>query len=162
MPALPVGSQPDTDDSAMQVMGCLPRAYVLDPARESGAQVAIRIREEPGSLAGIYAYRTLAERAALIDSFALRWMGQSTSGQSAAAQNNAATPASQRIQGFFIAGWQHASARMADGSMLLAVFEDKSAAGTMCLGRANIAALRASLPVLGNWCMDRLRLWRED
>ena len=142
-----VGVEAEPDNLAMQALGCLPRAYQLDLAREVGAQVAVRLHEDSGSLGAVYVYRTREERSAIIGQFAQRWADAS---------------AASRLEGFFLGDWKLASVRLPDGSRLSALFEEKVAVGSICLARANVAALKASRAVLGNWCMDRLRLWRDE
>lgn len=144
-PPQPVGVPAEPDDLAMQALGCLPRAFRLDPVREAGAQVAVRLQEEPGSLGAVYVYRTSEERRSIISQFAQRWADASVT---------------SRLEGSFLGVWKLASVRLPDGSLLSALFEDKAASGSICLARANVAALKASRSVLGNWCMDQLRVWR--
>jgi len=140
--ALPAPPQP------LQMMGCLDRDYPLGDIRVDGARRAVAIIEEPGSIAATFAFRTTRQRDALVAEWMKRWAPA------------AFTPS--KTMTLFIAGWTNASWRLPDGGTVHAMYPEKAASGLLCIVRANTAMLDAALPILNNWCMDTLDLWRNE
>ncbi len=135
-------------DGSELVMGCLERAYPLTRLSLKGAKRAVAIAEEPNSVAALFAYKTSAERDTLIGDWIRRWMAEGVT--------------LPQPMTFFITGHASSAWRLPDGSRVHALHPEKSEAGALCIVRADVNALRAALPVLNNWCMDRLGLWRKD
>lgn len=151
-PAPPVPPQGQTvtkpADGSELVMGCLERDYPLTRIVLKGAKRAVAIAEEPNSIAALFAYKTSAERETLIGDWMRRW-----------AVEGSPPP---KPMTFFISGHASSGWRLPDGSRVHALYPEKGEAATLCIVRADGKALRDALPVLNNWCMDRLGLWRKD
>ena len=135
-------------DASVQVMGCLERGYPLRMIRLKGAKRAVAIAEEPHSVAALFTYKTSAERDALIDDWMTRWTDESS-------------PPAEPMT-FYLAGHAVSAWRLPDGTSVGALYPEKAEAAILCIVRANVRALPDAQPVLNNWCMDRLGLWRKD
>ena len=148
-PARPQGSTVTVPSGESQmVMGCLERDYPLARISLQGAKRAVAIVEEPGSIAALFAYRTSSERETLIRNWMHRWTHESF--------------IAPKPSTFFMADRANASWRLPDGTDVHAIYPEAGEAATLCIVRADGKALRDALPVLNNWCIDRLRLWRKD
>ena len=152
LPAPPVPPQGQAvtkpADGSELVMGCLERAYPLTRIALKGAKRAVAIAEEPNSIAALFVYRTSAGRDTLIREWMRRW-----------APDDLTPP---QPMTFFISGHASSGWRLPDGSRVHALYPEKGEAASLCILRADGRALHDALPILNNWCMDRLGLWRKD
>lgn len=146
-PAAPAARPKELAPEPAQVLGCLERDYPLQPIDIDEADKSVAIAEEPGSLAATYRFRSAARRDARIAAWAQRW----------SPNFEPSKPST-----LFINGWKHASWRLPDGSTVNAMYPELQTSGRLCIVRADSRALRDALPVLNNWCMDTLDLWRKD
>lgn len=133
---------------SVQVMGCLERGYPLRKVRLKGAKHAVAVAAEPGSVAALFAYKTSAERDALIVDWASRWADESA---------QPSKPMTFYLAGHVVSAWQ-----LPDGSSVGVIYPEKGELATLCVIRANVSLLPDAQPVLNNWCMDRMALWRKD
>lgn len=133
-------------DGPLQVIGCVERAFPLRAVKpDQGAIRAVRLIEEPGSSGAIFAYQDTMERDRLI----ARWLART-------AVEPGAVPPPTTVH---IGGWQHELWRLPNGEAVHAILQRSQPSGSVCLVHARVNRLREALPVLNNWCMDRLKLW---
>lgn len=134
--------RPEPPEQPPQMMGCLSRDYPLRTREAPGALAAIAIAEDPSSIAEIHVFSNAEVRDALV----VEWLKPAQS--------------SEEPMAMWIADWQHIAVAGKQRTVFGAMVPNQNS-GRLCLVRANSAALRDALPVLNNWCMDLLKLWRE-